>query len=244
MMNNIGKTLVLIHVTLSLLALTWAAALLLQFVDWGWTEPRLDVNERVASELDKRVAAVNEAVRSRNMALPALKSSYEAWNAAMNRYAANHLFYRDELERLKTGAGAITAKDFKLEDTGVIKLDEKRIGKPAFDQDLPKLDKSLAEYEKLLTGKDALYAQIAGLENELRDLSAQAEKITKQLNGGMYDLLEGEAQAQARIRFEKDYIQPLWAATIEDANQLMERRDRLQSTLKRLEIDLSKPRGK
>src|SRR5438067_1407990 len=103
MMNKIGKGLVLLHTALCLLALTWAGALLLQMVDWGWAQPRVtDTKERIASELDKRVAAVNEAVKARDRVLPALARSQEAWFDAMDRYGDNHLFYRNELEKLRT----------------------------------------------------------------------------------------------------------------------------------------------
>src|SRR5262249_12083200 len=39
-MNNLGKLMVLLHLALSMLALTWAASIFLQFTDWGWKEPR------------------------------------------------------------------------------------------------------------------------------------------------------------------------------------------------------------
>lgn len=249
MMNSIGKSLVLIHVTLSLLALTWAAALLLQFIDWGWKEPRLDVNERVASEVDKRAAAITVAIRARNMELAPVKKSQEAMTAAMDRYAQNHLFYRNELERLKSAPGAIEVKDVKLVD-GVLDLDVPRIGAPKLEQKIDGIDKSLVEYERLLYGKDALYKQIGDLEVELRDLTAKAEGITRQLNGvdeagaktvGLYTLLEDEAQMQARLRFEKEYIQPQWAEALERAQEFLERRERLEKTLERLKKDLSNP---
>jgi hypothetical protein len=244
MINTIGKTLVLIHVTLSLLALTWAGAILLQFVDWGWQKPRLDVSERVASELDKRIAAVEEAKKARDRVLPALKRSQDALFAAQDRYAVNHLFYRDELNRLEKNPNALVVKEVKFTE-GVAVPEPARIGTPVLDQVVPGIDKSLVKYledlRKIRKDIDALVA-------DHRNWTDQSKLITLQLNGmdekgnkvkvGLYDLLENEAQTQARIRFEKDYIQPQWADSLEQAQQFSDRRAQLEENLKRLEKDL------
>ena len=50
--NKIGKTLVFLNLVLSLMALTWAGAIFLQQVDWGWKEPRKEIDGRVPSEID------------------------------------------------------------------------------------------------------------------------------------------------------------------------------------------------
>ena len=251
MMNLFGKTLVIIHVALSLLALAGAGAIMLRFVDWGWKEPRLDISERVPSELDKRTAAVADAKRAAEAALAPLKKSQESLFAAMDRYGDNHLFYRNELERLAKhdDAAPLVVNDVKIEN-GIVKLDAARIGRPVMDQKVDDIDKSLKQYEALLYGKDALYKQLANLESELQDLTAKAAKITAQLNGlddkgektkvGLYELLEQESLMQARIRFEKEYIQPQWADAIKSAQDFVERRDRLQRELDRLEKDLGK----
>ena len=241
MMNSIGKTLVLIHVTLSLLALTWAAAVLLQFVDWGWQKPRLDVSERVASELDKRIAAVNEAVRARDRVLPALKRSQDALIAAQDRYADNHLFYRDQLNQLKDNPNALVVKEVKFTE-GVAVPEPARIGRPVLDQVVAGIDKSLAKYVEDLK---KIQKDIDALTDEHRKWTDQSKLITLQLNGmdekgnkvkvGLYDLLENEAQTQARIRFEKEYIQPQWADSLEQAQQFSDRRAQLEETLKRLD---------
>jgi hypothetical protein len=246
MMNNIGKTLVLIHVALSLLALTWAGAILLQFVDWGWTTPRLDVSEHVPSELDKRIAALKEAERSANQALPAVKKSQDALFDAMDRYAQNHLFYRDELERLRSSGDKLVVKEFKIEDNA-LKLDVPRSGKPVFDQVVGDIDTS---YAKSVEELAKLHKDIDKLVAEHREWTEKARLITAQLNGlddegkkskvGLYELLEHEAQVQARIRFEKAYIEPQWADALKEAQDSLERRERLESTLERLKTDLQK----
>lgn len=236
MMNAIGKLLVLVHVALSLLALTWAAAILLQFVDWGWTTPRLDINEHVPSELDKRIAAFKEAERMSERALPPLKKSQEALFDAMDRYAQHHLFYRDELARLEKSPDKLVVKEIEFEN-----------GKPVLKQNVPDIDQSyVKELEELARLQKEIDKRLA----EHRDWTEKARVITAQLNGlddegkktkvGLYDLLEHEAQVQARIRFEKAYIQPQWADALKEAQDSMERREILERTLERLEMDLGK----
>lgn len=237
MMNIIGKVLVLIHVALSLLALTWAAAILLQFVDWGWTTPRLDVSEHVPSELDKRIAAFKEAERMRDLALPALKKSQNALYDAMDRYAQNHLFYREELARLEKSPDKLVVQEIEFDQAG----------KPVLKQNIPDIDKS---YVKELETLAKVQKDIDKLVAEHREWTEKARVITAQLNGlddegkktkvGLYDLLEHEAQSQARIRFEKAYIEPQWADALKAAQDSIERREILERTLERLEKDLGK----
>ena len=41
--NSLGKLLVLINLAASVLFMTFAGAIFLQKVDWGWKEPRKDI---------------------------------------------------------------------------------------------------------------------------------------------------------------------------------------------------------
>ena len=71
-MNRIGKTLVLLHTAVSIVALSWAVGLFFQFTDWGWKEARLKEGRRIPSEYDKRTAAFKEGVKARDIALAGL----------------------------------------------------------------------------------------------------------------------------------------------------------------------------
>ena len=48
---------------------------------------------------------------------------------------------------------------------------------------------------------------------------------------GIYALLEVEKKAQDAARFEKEYLQPIWARTLDEAASFANRRDSLQETL-------------
>jgi hypothetical protein len=248
-MNTVGKSLVLVHVALSLLGMSWALALFLGAPDWGFKTPRMDATERVPSELDKRIAAYKQALKARDAVLPGVDKAQGAAQLAMHRFAENHRFYRRHLEELRSGEGDIKVKEVKYTG-GELNLDVPRVGKPQFD-DVPDIDKSLVQYRKELTdAEQGLYKQIHVLGEEVRDWIAKNNKVTFQLNGmddagkkvrvGLYDLLDLEAQMQARIRFEKEYLQPQWADAREQAGRYAERRARLEQTIERLEQALDK----
>jgi hypothetical protein len=252
MMNTVSKILVMVHVGLSLLGLTWALALFFLAPDWGFKQPRMEATERVPSELDKRIAAAKQALKARDTVLPGVEKAHKDATLAMDRFAQNHLFYRAHLEELRSGEGAIKAKEVKYKD-GELVLEAPgapRVGKPQFD-DVPGIDKSYLQYRKELTDTEqGLYKQIQVVGEEVRDWIAKNNKVTFQLNGmddagkkvrvGLYDLLDLEAQMQTRIRFEKDYLQPQWADALEQAGRYAERRAYLEETLERLKKDLGK----
>jgi hypothetical protein len=241
MMNYIAKALVLIQVALSLLAMTWAAALCFLATDWGMTKPRLEATERAPSELDKRVAAAKQAFQARDMVVPGVEKAQDKLYGTMARFYKNHLFYRNTLAQLRSGTGPIQVKEIKFENDA-----------PVFDADVAGIDKSYLEYRKELLGKtdkseddpEALYHKLMVLNEEVRDLIQKNEKLTRQLNGtdaagkkvqlGLYDLLEHEAQMQTQIRFEKQYLEPQWASALEQRRSFEERRGGLERTLERL----------
>jgi hypothetical protein len=241
MWNSIAKSLVFMQVGLALLAMTWAASLYFLATDWGMAKPRLEGTERVPSELDKRVAATKQAFQARDMVVPGVEKAQDKLYGTMTRFAKNHLFYRNTLARLRSGSGPIQVKDIKFTN------DE-----PVFDADVAGIDKSYVEYRKELLGKtdkseedpESLYNKLQVVNEEVRDLIQKNEKLTRQLNGtdaagkkvqlGLYDLLEHEAQMQTQIRFEKQYLEPQWAQTLEQRRTFEERRASLERTLERL----------
>ena len=131
MMNRIGKGLVLVNTAASLVALAWAAGVFFQFTDWGWKEPRSELGLRIPSEYDKRTATFKEAVKARDMALPALQPAWASLREAEERFPQNHLFYNQELARLRSSTEPIEVK-YVSNKAGPIVLDTpgKAIGKP------------------------------------------------------------------------------------------------------------------
>src|SRR5690349_3872250 len=106
-MNRIGKGLVLANTAASIVALSWAAGVYFQFTDWGWKEPRSELGLRIPSEYDKRTAAFKEAVKARDTAVPALQPAWASLRAAEEPFPQNHLFYKQELARLRSATDPI-----------------------------------------------------------------------------------------------------------------------------------------
>jgi hypothetical protein len=114
--NNLGKTLVVVNLALSLLGLGWAVAVVTSPVDWGkkeagrvWTNPAEGKNERRAARIDERLALKVLLADERLRALARVKQAEEAVRKAEAHFGYNHLAYVYELARLEAGQG--DAKD-------------------------------------------------------------------------------------------------------------------------------------
>ena len=214
MMNRIGKGLVLAHLSISVVALAWAAGLFLQFTDWGWKEPRSQLGLRVPSEYDKRTAAFRDAVKARDIAVSGLRPAWLALQSAEERFPKNHLFYNQELARLRGSSEPI-----------------KPLGNPELDEKAKGIEKSFDSY---LADLRKVNEEIGIQVKEIRDWTDKAEGVAQVLNGkevGIYALLDGEKKAQDQALFEKEYLQPIWARTLEEAELFSGRRQGLQETL-------------
>jgi hypothetical protein len=239
--NHIGKGLVLVHLVLSMLALSWAASIFLQFTDWGWKEPRKELDYRVPSEFDKRSAALKQALRARDLVYGAVKPAQVSLRDAEERFPQNNLYYRAEMKRLKSDPNAIEVMAPKYEG-GVLVLDTpgRAIGKPLMDEPVPIIQKSYDEYRKDLA---KLHDEADEVRKEVRTWVEKAKDITDQLNGldaegaktrkGLYELLDIESQTQSKLKFEMDYLQPIWVDAIKEAEIYRARRVRLELAVER-----------
>jgi hypothetical protein len=242
MMNRIGKGLVLVHTAASIVALAWAMGLFFQFTDWGWKEPRSELGLRVASEYDKRTAAFKDAARAVSLSVPGLQPARLSLRAAEERFPRNHLYYNQELARLRSAADPIEVMYIKK--TGPIALDAKAIGRPVLEGKVEGIAKSYDSYRADLK---RIREDIDKEEKELRDWTAKIRTITITLSGkddtgkevkntlGIYSLLDAEKKAQDQAYFEKAYLRPIWAGTLQEAELFAERRAGLQETLDRLQ---------
>jgi hypothetical protein len=242
--NRIGKGLVLVHTAASIVALSWAAGLFLQFTDWGWKEPRSEMGFRVPSEYDKRAASFKDAVKTVAATVPPLVPARKAWHDAEERFGENHLFYNEELARLRESTElTLVVKPIKM--AGEVVLDTPRIGKPVLDEaPIKEITKSYLLYAADLK---AINDNIQKENEKLREWTDKAEKITVLLNAkdkdnkrrkdavGIYDLLEGEKKAQDQADAEKEYLQPIWVRALREAARLTEVREDLETTLERLQ---------
>jgi hypothetical protein len=205
MFNIIGKALVLVYAACCLAGLALAVMVFFEFIDWGRAEPRVQAGEstksgsndlRIASEFDKSVVIYNDAVASRNLALLAVPPAENALREIESYFGKNHLFYVDELKKLRVGDGAVDVKAIPADGIPTGKLAE---------------------------------------ENEKISYQLTGKKDGKKKNHGIYDLVEEEFQTQQLHKSERDYLQPQWAATVEEARRFSLRHDSLTATLAGLE---------
>jgi hypothetical protein len=225
--------------------MTWGAALYFQKLDWGWKEPRKEIAglERVPSEFDKRVVAVKEAQQAAAPFLPQLKPAQDALAEAGPYLGDNHVWYLQQLARLRNDPGAIQVKDIKFAPDGRPALDTpgKPLGKPILEAPVPDVAKSYAQYAKDLSD---IQKKIGEATTEIKDWLAKQQDLTFKLNGkddtgkvvkiGLYALLEDQAKEQAQTRFEMRYIEPLWLGALENVDLFTERRQQLEVTLDKL----------
>lgn len=243
--NTLGKKLVFVQVVFSILAGTFATAIYLQKIDFGWKEPRKDLYLRVPSEIDKRTAAVLEAARAKEMAMGTLKTAQAAWADVEPRYWQNHVWYTKELAKLRSDPNPFDAanpvKEVKFV-VGVVQVDtppdKARTGKPVLENPVPAILKSYDRYVEDLKLKQA---EIDKVEVSIKQLAAKERDITFKLTGkddtgamvkiGLYALIVDEKKTQEQLKFETDYLQPLWVEALDRAELFYERRERLERTL-------------
>jgi hypothetical protein len=249
-MNSLGKLLVLLHVALSVVALAWATGLYLQFLDYGWLEPRADLDKRVASEFDKRVVALQHARAAVDRAMRDVNPRVDRLYDARESFAQNELVFMAELERLRTE----TAKDGKdltfLTPTvkgGRLVLKDKDYSAPMLTDKLKGIVKSYKGYRDERTD---LETKILGELKEHQKLTEEHAVISRVLNGklvdgkkaepGVYDLLEEEQVGQRHAKDELFYLEKVWAPVLQESEVFVERRARLERTLRDLEKSLEK----
>ncbi len=243
-MNKLGKTLVLINVAFSVIALAFAIGVYTQEIDWGWKEPRKDLDgKRVAAEIVKRLVAHEEGLRSLTLVEPALSTASTALVAAEDRFWRNHLFYEYEIWRLRHDAKPIEVKEVKLAN-GLPVLDTpgKKIGAPVLEAPVPAIAKSqdayMADLKRLHKEIEVVAQQIAGWIEKENDVTLKLDGVQddkgRKIRPGLFDLIENEAQQQRQIKFERNYWQAIVLRTMEEAESFLDRRQRLESTLQRI----------
>jgi hypothetical protein len=247
MINFLGKSLVFIHTLISLLAMTWAAGLFLQFSDWGWKEPHQELDgTKIASEFDKSSAALKQALRGRDLTVPFAAPAYKALIAVEERFPGQHLYYIEELEKLR---GAPRPKKPALveykENIAVmtVKSPAGPLDKTGLEDKVEGLDKSLVAYRADL---ETVKEKNVEKEKEYEKVVEKSAEVTYQLTGkddtgkktsgniGLYDLLDAEYQFLTEARKERDELKPIWAETLNEADNYSRRREVLERSLDRL----------
>jgi len=238
MINYLGKGLVLVTMAVSGIFLAWAIAVYTQTIDWGWKDPRKELAERVPSEIDKRLVAVQDAVASKARAQVVAKEAADNLAVAEQDYDRNVLLFRAKLAELKSGEGKIKVVELK-HDKGILVRNEKRAtAAPVFEGVVPGAEKSTAGY---LADFNKLQADLVAVTAKIDQAIKQESVLTIHLNGvkgvkpGMYELLEKEKKMQDELQEGMEKVQPLWVRELVDAQLLLARTGRLDQRLAELQ---------
>jgi hypothetical protein len=258
--NNLGKTLALLQVGLSLALAALALAIYFNAVDFGWEQPARYFSEAkgqkgnnllVPSLFDKREAAMRKLVRIKRDELTRLDGLQEDSAAVATILGKNHLLGNQVLEQLAQGEGTMEIKGVRYNENGelaVIAESHPELAFPALETALPGINMSYAGYLAKLKELDS---RIEEKQASTDDLLKKEKDVTGRLSGriekdgkhavdksgsviepGWLYLLETEYQAQAQLLKELEYVQPLWVKELVDSQQVLSRRD---SLLRRLE---------
>lgn len=253
MMNLLGKGLAVLTTALSVVFLVLALAVATNQIDWGWKEPRKDLDERVPSEIDKRLAAVAQTVQARDVARKRLAMAQKQRAGTEPVWVDNNLWYAARLKELFAADaplpnGVVPVKMVK----GEAALDPDQPGRPLLDGKLTYTDganektevaKSYLAYHKDV---DQLQKDLVKLNEDIVDLVQAREKYNqaligledmatgKQIKPGLHKLLEQEADFQRQLKRELETMRPLWLQKLVDAQTLLEQQVRLESRLREL----------
>jgi hypothetical protein len=264
-MNVLAKFLVVVHVILSLAGMSWALMLFVYPRDLAWLEPAQEVYEydasgkpstkpgataRFASEYDKSVVAVQEAGIARDRAYQYVKPALESIANTEKYLPDNHLYYCEELARLRRERTDAEKKDekgfkvFRLKDAGhALRPEDKELGRP--EKMLDEVAMIKKPYDEYKADLDAIFKQLDAQEKKIREIADKTEKITTDLTGtseigkvvnpGLYALNDMEFKFQKQLQTEIDDIKPFWSKALEQANSHRLRRMNLEETLKKLQ---------
>lgn len=259
MINFFGKSLVVMHTGLALIALAFALGSYFSVIDWGWKEPRFSLEVRgeqerkdkkqlpgigplrIASEIDKRTAALNEAAKARNQVLPAVARNQAAWRASAQQLPVNHLVYAQVLAGLRNAPGKFDIKALEYNKNGEPVLDPPNIGMTREGEKVTGINQSYQTYLEDLKKVDEELDKVT--KDTLRWI-AKTKDVTFNLTGkddagkpvqaGIYELIDREFEEQKQAKFENEYLVPRWARALEEAELFRERREVLEETLTRL----------
>ena len=243
MINFLGKSLTLLFTMFSVMALVLAFVIFMQFPDLGWTDPRrvvIDVEKkdgsdvfkyaRVGSIFDKTAAALFDAYRAKEVALPSLDPNLKALRDVEDHWPSNRIFFDNEMRKIRGVGGKdgdIVIKD--LED-GANPLDKARVGKPKLGQEVTGVTKTIA-FSKVKHAqiRDEQIERTKKIDAKLDEL----EKITVQIAAIIKDV-DREYKLQEKVKEEFAYLQPAWARALEEARTELQRQKGLKATVEQL----------
>ncbi|MGF1581409.1 MAG: hypothetical protein ACFCD0_18955 [Gemmataceae bacterium] len=269
MFNFLGKILILLNVAFSMLFVGVTVALFLISPDLGGTLPKEEVSGAVASEVDKRIAAVNKAIEWKYQAFDKLQKAKSGLQQREMDRAANYIWYVQKItemdsspantikiNRVKTLASLNSAgRYYQTDVAGRPVLENQPVtytvaAKTGLAKTMT-LDKSYKQYLKRFADLREEHERYVKEHNEWLDrqnfIIDQRKRVPDPKGGpplspGILDLIQAEIENQERLRAEKRSIDKLWVKESYGALQLEERQFSLMDRLQELKQALAKRR--
>src|SRR5437879_6199549 len=244
-MTKLGKWLVFINVTLSLIFLAWAVGLYTNQVHWN--TPPSDGGQRVQGMIEELNAEIKQLLDARNSAEERWHSGGALVRALENERPQRNAYYATLLRSVTQGDVAqIKPPVQQLEIAANGGVVAKLNGRPPYLLDgQPAL--SIAGYRDALTQRSA---QIDATHKEVTGIIGETEKLTRQINGaeppgggervtaeqkGLRGVLADEQKAAHKLRLEQEYLHSPITNFMIDTQLLKKRRAALTARLGELQ---------
>jgi hypothetical protein len=232
-MTKVGKWLVFINLTLSLIFLAWAVGLYTNQVHWN--APPSDGGQRIQGMVDELKAEIQQLATSRDSAEERWHSASALVRALETERPQRQAYYATLLRSVEKGDVAQIrppVQQLEIAPNGGVVL--KLNGRPPYLLDgQPAL--SVAGYNAALAERSA---QIDATHKQVVSIIAETEKLTRQINGvdppgggervtaeqkGLRKVLAEQENVAHQLRLEQEYLRsPLTNFMID--NQLLQKR--------------------
>jgi hypothetical protein len=241
-MAVLGKILVLLNVLLSVLCLVFALGVFTNSINWGWKPEfhRQEFGTKVASELDKRKATLQDLAESRKRYSAAWLTARAKMIKSEANIAKDQLRYVKEVERIESGKESKIAEITTKNENQWLTEKNKKIGQPLFQGNLTK------SYEGYRTEIAGLTKEITDMKEKILAIILDKEKdFTEKLIGkeekkgkrekGLYALIRLEEEIQHRAEEEIKDLRDIYVQEQVDSELYLRRQRSLRLRLRQLE---------
>jgi hypothetical protein len=240
-MAILGKILVLLNVLLSVLCLVFALGVFTNSINWGWKPEfqRQEFGTKVASELDKRKATLQDLAESRKRFSAAWLTARAKMIKSEANIAKDQLRYVEEVDRIQKGADSKIAEITTKKENKWLTEKNKKIGQSLFQGDLTK------SYQRYLDEIRGLTKEITEMKEKILAILDKEKDYTEKLIGkeekkgkrekGLYALIRLEEEIRHRAEEEIKDLRDIYVQEQVDSELYLRRQRSLRLRLRQLE---------
>jgi hypothetical protein len=242
-MTALGKSLVFLNFTLSLMLAIWALGV--------WSN-RIDFSNSTAKgnegEFEKRRLVIDALYKKLPVAETAWTKARTTLDTEEKPLVADRVWYSDQLDRLRTKAtvgDAVQQLAYAKQDDdklGIKKgqlLLDRGTGRPLLEAIKDRRDFPLPSLEVLYNEERVLLADLEKKQNDHQKQILEAIALTERLTGtagkkGLHQQLVDERRKRADVVAEQDLVEPLLVNTLVDAELVHKRHRALEARIEEL----------